>query len=151
MTESVNNDRPSSFVMLIKALKVKKITVNLTNNNNDWHHCEVVPGTARAGPEARPARGHSKLACVCASACTVWRAVGFGWLVGSLRKWRKCVAEMRHENASRKSVTKLPQKSMLREFAKVSEAEIWTRVRRRSPFWKWASIDRVRCCRRSAK
>jgi len=37
---------------------------------------------------------------------------------------------------SRKSVTKLPQKSMLREFAKASEAEIWTRVRRRylTPF-----------------
>jgi len=32
---------------------------------------------------------------------------------------------------SRKCVTKLPQKSMLREFAKASEAEIWTRVRRR--------------------
>jgi len=32
---------------------------------------------------------------------------------------------------SRKSVTKLPQKSMLREFAKASEAEIWTRVCRR--------------------
>jgi len=39
--------------------------------------------------------------------------------------------EVHHENASRKSVTKLPQKSMLREFAKVSEAEIWKRVRRR--------------------
>jgi len=36
-----------------------------------------------------------------------------------------------HENASRKSVTKLPQKSMLREFAKASEAEIGIRVRRR--------------------
>jgi len=35
----------------------------------------VIPGAARAGPEARPearpARGHSKLACVCASARTV--------------------------------------------------------------------------------
>jgi len=31
----LNNDRSSSFVMLIKALKVKKITVNLTYNNND--------------------------------------------------------------------------------------------------------------------
>jgi len=41
------------------------------------------------------------------------------------------VTEVCHENASRKSVTKLPQKTMLREFAKASEAEIWTRVRRR--------------------
>jgi len=41
------------------------------------------------------------------------------------------VTEVCHENASRKSVTKLPQKSMLREFAKASEAEIRTRVRRR--------------------
>jgi len=38
---------------------------------------------------------------------------------------------MRHETASRKSITKLPQKSMLREFAEASEAEIWKRVRRR--------------------
>jgi len=35
--------------------------------------------------------------------------------------------DVRHETASRESVTKLPQKSMLREF----EAEIWIRVRRR--------------------
>jgi len=42
--------------------------------------------------------------------------------------WLKVSAD---ENASRKSVTKLPQKSMLREFAKASEAEIWTCVRRR--------------------
>jgi len=41
------------------------------------------------------------------------------------------VTEVCHENASRKSVTKLPQKSMLRELAKASEAKIWTRVRRR--------------------
>jgi len=41
------------------------------------------------------------------------------------------MTEVCHENASRKSVTKLPQKSMLRQFAKASEAEIWTRVRRR--------------------
>jgi len=34
--------------------------------------------------------------------------------------------EVRHE-----TVTKLPQKSMLREFAKAPEAKIWTRVRRR--------------------
>jgi len=32
---------------------------------------------------------------------------------------------------SRKSVMKLPQKSMLHEFVKACEAEIWTRVRRR--------------------
>jgi len=38
---------------------------------------------------------------------------------------------MCHENESRKSVTKLPQKSMLREFAKASETEIWIRVHRR--------------------
>jgi len=31
----INNDQSSSFVMLIKALKSKKITVTLTNNNND--------------------------------------------------------------------------------------------------------------------
>jgi len=36
-----------------------------------------------------------------------------------------------HENASRKSVTKLSQKLMLHGFAKASEAEIWTRIRRR--------------------
>jgi len=41
------------------------------------------------------------------------------------------VTEVCHENASRKSVTKLPQKSMLREFAKASEAEIWICVSRR--------------------
>jgi len=41
------------------------------------------------------------------------------------------VTEVRHETASRKSVTKLPQKSKLREFAKASVAEIWIRVRRR--------------------
>jgi len=34
-------------------------------------------------------------------------------------------------STSRKSVAKLPQKSMLRQFAKASEAEIWTCVRRR--------------------
>jgi len=34
-------------------------------------------------------------------------------------------------SALRKCVTKLPQKLMLREFAKASEAEILTRVRRR--------------------
>jgi len=31
----INNDRPLPLVMLIKALKDKKITVSLTNNNND--------------------------------------------------------------------------------------------------------------------
>jgi len=41
------------------------------------------------------------------------------------------VTKVCHENASQKSVTKLPQKSMLREFAKASEAEIWIHVRRR--------------------
>jgi len=41
------------------------------------------------------------------------------------------VTEVCHENASRKTVMKLPQKSMLREFAKASEAEIWIRIRRR--------------------
>jgi len=39
--------------------------------------------------------------------------------------------KMRHKYAIRKSTSKLPQKSMLREFAKASEDEIWTRVRRR--------------------
>jgi len=33
----INNDRLSFFVMLIKTLKSKEITVNLTNNN-DWRH-----------------------------------------------------------------------------------------------------------------
>jgi len=28
--------------MLVKALKSKKITINLTNNNNDWCHYEAV-------------------------------------------------------------------------------------------------------------
>jgi len=41
------------------------------------------------------------------------------------------VTEVRHENVSRKSITKLPQKSTLREFTKASEAEIWTHIRRR--------------------
>jgi len=41
------------------------------------------------------------------------------------------VTKVCHENASQKSVKKLPQKSMLREFAKASEPEIWIRVRRR--------------------
>jgi len=34
-------------------------------------------------------------------------------------------------SVSQKSVTKLPQRLMLREFAKASEAEIWTSVHRR--------------------
>jgi len=34
-------------------------------------------------------------------------------------------------SVSRKSVTKLPQKSILRKFSKASEAEIWLHVRRR--------------------
>jgi len=41
------------------------------------------------------------------------------------------VTEVHHETLSRKSITKLPQKLMLCEFAKASEAEIWTHVRRR--------------------
>jgi len=32
----INSDRPLSVVMLNKVLKGKKITVNLTNNNNDY-------------------------------------------------------------------------------------------------------------------
>jgi len=41
------------------------------------------------------------------------------------------VTEVCHENAPQKSLTTLPQKSMLRECAKASESEIWIRVRRR--------------------
>jgi len=56
----------------------------------------LISGAARAGPESRPALGHSKLACVYASARTVWRAVGFRW-VGNLQKWRKCITKKRNE------------------------------------------------------
>jgi len=87
----------------------------------------IIPCAARAGPKARPAEAIvNSPVCVrerayCVTGCR------FPLTSGEFIK----VTEVCHENASRKSLTKLPQKSMLREFAKASEAVIWTRVRRR--------------------
>jgi len=75
-------------------------------------------GRIPAGPEAQPAA-----AIVNSPVCARTR------LPLTSAQFTK-VTEVRYETASRKSLTKLPQKSMLHEFAKASEAEIWIRVRR---------------------
>jgi len=70
-------------------------------------------GRNPAGPEARPAAA-IVISPGCAPTGLPLNSVQF----------------MSDRSASRKCFTKLPQKSMLREFAKAYEAKIWTRVRR---------------------
>jgi len=81
----------------------------------------LVLGTVQAGPASRPAAAIVN-SPVPARARVLCDGLGCRWLVGNYKS-DGC--------ASWKSITKLLQKSILREFAKASEAEIWTHVRRR--------------------
>jgi len=103
---------PGRDLLLLRLLGMKPSEPSFSGS-------QLIPSAARAGQEARPAA-----AIVNSPVCARTR------LPLTSTQFVK-VTEVCHENASRKSITKLPQKSMLREFAKASEAEIWTRVRRR--------------------
>jgi len=92
---------------------------------NSWHS----PG--RAG--GLVGCGHSKLACVClywvaADYCSIYKSDG---------------------STSRKSVTKLFFCKGLWSWNLDTRSSSVFDVFSWSPYWKWARIDRVKCCRRS--
>jgi len=123
----------------VKNTHVVRDSANVWNLRNTVYCIAVVlPGATRAGPKDRPA-----VAIVNSPVCA---RTGLPLTTDN----SECVTKMRHEKrnkiTSQIAVARVCKDlwswSLDTRSSSVFDVFCW------SPFWKWARIDRVRCCRR---